>query len=186
MCLLSLHTNQTVVSVRYHCIVMGQVATDHGCRIDDSVSLGLWGQWSSGASTKREANASLSAGPLSCWVCKAAGQMEWRRSRGPGPIKTQARVSSPTLIILDLSHLSTVCKYINTAWHSAKKLHPGDSSVNWGGARQPPACCSIRTDLLRLKTRKLIFTWLQLPFIFWESKTYSAVPCSFRFAEILS
>lgn len=34
---------------------------------------------------------------------------------GPGglsPIKTQARVSSPTLIILDLSHLSTVCKYI--------------------------------------------------------------------------
>ncbi|XP_004086982.2 beta-crystallin A2 isoform X1 [Oryzias latipes] len=27
---------------------------------------------------------------------------------GPGPIKTQARLSSPTLIILDLSHISTV------------------------------------------------------------------------------
>ena len=40
--------------------------------------------------------------------------MEWRRSRGPGPIKTQASFSSPTLIILDLSHLSTVCKYFNT------------------------------------------------------------------------
>lgn len=35
MCLLSGHTNQTVVSVRCHCIVLGQVASDHGCHIDD-------------------------------------------------------------------------------------------------------------------------------------------------------
>lgn len=35
MCLLSRYTNQTVVSVRCHCIVLGQVATDRGCHIDD-------------------------------------------------------------------------------------------------------------------------------------------------------
>lgn len=42
------------------------------------------------------------------------GNWKWRWSRGLGPIKIQARVSSPTLILLDLSHLSTLCKYMNT------------------------------------------------------------------------
>lgn len=35
MCLLSCHSNRNVVSVPYYCIVLGQVASDHGCHIDD-------------------------------------------------------------------------------------------------------------------------------------------------------
>lgn len=65
------------------------------------------------------------------------GNWKWRWSRGLGPIKIQARVSSPTLILLDLSHLSTLCKYMNTPPRLSKdteQLH-----VVW--CRKTRRCC---------------------------------------------
>ncbi|XP_028992590.1 beta-crystallin A2b isoform X2 [Betta splendens] len=51
---------------------------------------------------------------------------------GAGPIKTLARVSPPTLIILDLSHLSTVCNLIVKISASSRELPPKgeDAAMN--------------------------------------------------------
>lgn len=76
--------------------------------------------------------------------------MEWRASRGPGPIKTQARVSPPTLIILDLSHLSTVCKYINTLPQTQLRRSGGQLCVlGWSST-----ATRMLFDLLRIKKNK--------------------------------
>lgn len=77
----------------------------------------VWGSEDNGAVEPPQSTRLMRPFQQACSAAECArlpGKWKWRRSRGLGPIKTQARVSSPTLIILDLSHLSTLCKYIST------------------------------------------------------------------------
>lgn len=77
----------------------------------------VWGSEDNGAVEPPQSTRLMLPFQQACSAAECArlpGKWKWRRSRGLGPIKTQARVSSPTLIILDLSHLSTLCKYIST------------------------------------------------------------------------
>lgn len=77
----------------------------------------VWGSEDNGAAEPPQSTRLMLPFQQACSAAECArlpGKWKWRGSRGLGPIKTQARVSSPTLIILDLSHLSTLCKYTNT------------------------------------------------------------------------
>lgn len=77
----------------------------------------VWGSGDNGAVEPPQSARLMLPFQRACSAAECArlpGKGKWRRARGLGPIKTLARVRSPTLIILDLSHLSTLCKYFST------------------------------------------------------------------------
>lgn len=77
----------------------------------------VWGSGDNGAVEPPQSAGLMLPFQQACSAAECArlpGKGKWRRARGLGPIKTLARVRSPTLIILDLSHLSTLCKYFST------------------------------------------------------------------------
>lgn len=128
MCLLSCHTNQTVVSVRCLCIAAGQVASAV------LMTQRVWGSEDKGAlEPPQSARLMLPFQPArSAAECaRLRGKWSVPGPGGPGPIKTQARLSSPTLIILDLSHISTVCKYHHAASGLESAWRGGASTDDW-------------------------------------------------------
>lgn len=93
----------------------------------------VWGSEDNGAVEPPQSMRLMLPFQQACPAAECArllGKWKWRRSRVLGPINTQARVWSPTLIILDLSHLSTLCKYINTLPQAQlRTAETGDSFV---------------------------------------------------------